>query len=144
MEFHLFREISRTSVWCLLMGGVHLQEVSVSGGLTVCLVCRITTNQKLKKIFKEIHYPLPWVPKVFSRYDFILAGQRPADVSQRPINERQSREKTSGKTDFDLPFWMDLDPFYPITFKLIKANISYCDHMQRHVSARALRAAESI
>ena len=29
------RENARTKVWCLLMGDVHLQEVSVSGGLTL-------------------------------------------------------------------------------------------------------------
>lgn len=38
-------------------------------------------------------------------------------------------------TDFDLPFWIDLDPFHSIIFKPIRANISYYMYMWLRATA---------
>ena len=42
-------------------------------------------------------------------------------------------EKTSGPESLDLLFSWNFDLSYPVPFQPITANVSSCDHMQRHV-----------
>ena len=61
---------------------------------------------------------LSWVPKVLSRHAFVRCrGSRKPTDRPEAGNERQSRERTSGKERLDLPCWMDLDPSNPIKIK---------------------------